>query len=504
MAYHPDLVKIQSASELVTQAKRLVRTGDQVTAYNMLSEAFRNIQAVLDQTQYREQLSQLYDEMGMGFYVCNDKNSSVEIFKRSISIDPNNLQARSHLRVALTTGEPRPAPQAPPVQQQPAQAPMPPPIPQPSMQPMPAQQMPQQPAAQPQPMPAPPSFPTRPSPPPQQPPQQAAYQPRASGPAPADFRKELLSQGTAFEQMGQTSEAIRCYTELITRAPYNIDGYKRLLKLKPNDVTILEKYTAALEKVELLEELVEVLYRLIDIDPKMEYLDKLKKVNPYDMKIQEVEKDLAIMHIELQDLAIGMRDRRISAHEVELFAEKLEAGEFDGVMFQKMLKFGDYTQEQLFRIGDRLFEMKRFTEASFALDKVLQDAPQDVTVWLYKGSTLFKTGNYEFALQCFDRATRIQPENVTAWLNRGIVLFWMEKFDDALAALDTALKNDQDESGAWYYKACCKANKKENVSALECLTKAIEKDASLKRLARSDAAFRQMREDKKFSILTME
>jgi len=496
LAYHPDLMKIQAASVIVTTAKRLVRTGDQAAAYSMLNEAFENVQMIPEQTPYREQLSQLYDEMGMGYYVCGDKNASVEIFKKSISIDPNNLQARSHLRVALTSGEikpsatPQPQPAAPPTQE-----------------PIPSTIQPQI-ASQPQPMPPPPSFPTRPSPTPQAapaPPAAPAAYPKQTTAAPhADFRKELLTQGTAFEQMGQTGDAIRCYTELISRAPYNIDGYKRLLKLKPNDVTILEKYCTALEKVELLEELVETLHKLIDIDPKMEYLDRLKKVNPYDMKIQEVGKDLAIMDIELQDLAIGMRDRRITAQEVEMFAERLDAGDFNFARFDKILKFGDYTQEQLFRIGDRLFEMKKFTEASHALDKMLQDAPHDVTVWLYKGSTLFKTGNYEFALQCFDRATRIQPENVTAWLNKGIVLFWMEKFEDALKALDTALKHDLDESGAWYYKACCKASQKDLVPAMECLTKAIEKDPSLKRLARSDAAFHQFREDKKFSILTME
>lgn len=493
MAYHPDLMKIQSASEIVTTAKRLVRTGDQAAAHSMLSEAFKNVQMVSDQTPYREQLSQLYDEMGMGFFVCGDKNASIEIFKKSISIDPNNLQARSHLRVALTGGEAKPAPAPQPT---PSAPPIPTTIPstiQPQVEP------------QPQPMPPPPAFPTRPSPPPQAAPAApAAYQRPATTEARVDFRKELLSQGTAFEQMGQTNDAIRCYTELISRAPYNIDGYKRLLKLKPNDVTILEKYCTALEKVELLEELVETLHKLIDIDPKMEYLDRLKKVNPYDMKIQEVEKDLTIMHIELQDLAIGMRNRRITAQEVEMFIEKLDVGDFDGAMFDKILKFGDYTQEHLFRIGDRLFEMKRFTEASHALDKMLQDAPGDVTVWLYKGSTLFKTGNYEFALQCFDRATRIQPENVTALLNKGIVLFWMEKFDDALKALDAALKYDPDESGAWYYKACCKASQKDFGPAMDCLIKAINKDPSFKRLARSDAAFHQFREDKKFSILTME
>jgi len=493
LAYHPDLMKINAASELVTSAKRLVRTGDQRQAYAMLSEAFRNVQAVPEQTPYREQLSAMYDEMGMGFYVCGDKNTSVDIFKRSISLDPNNLQARSHLRVAVTSGDARPASAQPVQPQQESQALIPP-----SVQPQYA------------PQPIPPTFPTRPSPPPQQASpvqqQQPAYRPppATAGPASSDFRKELLSQGMAYENMGQTGEAVRCYTELITKAPYNIDGYKHLLKIKPNDITLLEKYSLALEKVELLEELVETMHRLIDIDPKMEYLDRLKKVNPYDMKIKEVEKDVAIMNIELQDLAIGMRNRRITTSEVEAFTEKLDAGDFDPSMFDKILKSGDYTQEQLFRIGDRLFEMKRFAEASKGLDRILQDSPHDVTVWLYKGSTLFKTGSYEFALQCFERATKIQPENVTAWLNAGIVLFWMERFDDALKALDAALKYDQDESGAWYYKACCKASKKDVVAAMECLKTAISKDPSLKRLARSDAAFHQLREDKKFSIMLME
>jgi len=474
--HHPDYIKIQAASALITRAKQLVRSGDQISAYHLLSEAMRTLQDIPQQSQYYQYLSQIYDEMGMGFYVCNNRDLSIEMFKKAISIDPNNLQARSHLRVASTSAESAPPQASPPSPQTATQPPLPL----------------QGPGAQ----PVSPSFPARPQP--------EGVAPSAPAGAPVDFRKQLLMQGTAFEQMGQIDEAIRCYTELITRAPYNIEGYKRLLKLKPNDVALLEKYASALERVELLEELVEVLHRLIDLDPKIEYIDRLKKVNPYDMKIQEVEKDLAIMHIELQDLAFGMRTRRISASEVESFAENLESGEFDAAMFQRILKSGDYTQEQLFRIADRLFEMKKYNEASQALDKILQDAPDDVTVWLYKGSTLFKTGNYEFALQCFDRATRIQPDNVTAWLNKGIVLYWMERYDDAISALDTTLKYDPDEAGAWYYKACCKASQKDKDGALECLKKAIEKDPAMKRLARSDAAFREIREDKSFSVMIME
>lgn len=446
MAYQADRNRINWAKETVATAKRLVRAGDTGRAYSTLNEALNGLASITEPAPYLSEISQVYDELGMGFFVCGDAGRSIEMFKRAISLDPTNLVARSHLQIALRKG-------AGPAAAGPA------------------------------------------------PPTEASAPGRA---LPADFRKELLERGEAYERMGQTEEAISSYTELITRAPYNIDGYRRLLRLKPNDVEILEKYSRALEKVELWDELVETLHTLIDIDPRDEFLEKLRKVNPYDMKLQEVEKDLAIRQIELQDLALGMRTRRMTTEEVEAFLEDVEAGRFDKGRFEEMLRSGDYTQDQLFRLSDKMFEMKMFSEANRALDRILQDSPGDPTVWLYKGSTLFKTGNYEFALQCFDRATKIEPENATAWLNKGIVLFWMERYDEAIRALNTTLDLDPEEAGASYYKACCRANTQDPEGALSDLRSAIEKDPALKRLARSDAAFHSIRQEKEFTVITME
>ncbi|HLF07316.1 MAG TPA: tetratricopeptide repeat protein, partial [Thermoplasmata archaeon] len=338
------------------------------------------------------------------------------------------------------------------------------------------------------------------------PPQPAAPASQAQPAAPGDFRAELLQRGSAFELIGQTDAALSAYFELVTRAPYNIEAYKRILKFKPNDVAVLERYAKALEKIGMTGDLIEVVGRLVVIEPREEYVERLRALSPDDRRLKAAAAEPTIEEIELAEIVFEHRKRHqeMTAEQIDAFIERLDTGEFTPEELSKVLDHGDYTVDQLFRIADKLFELKKFNHASRVTDRILQEAPADPTTWLYKGSSLFKTGNYEFALQCFDRATRIEPENVTAWLNKGIVLFWMERYDEAIPSFDTVVRLDEHEGGAWFYKACIASTRKDPEKALELLGQAVRLQTTFKKLAKTDASFRGMQEMKEFIKLVAE
>jgi tetratricopeptide (TPR) repeat protein len=510
----------------VNNAKRLVQRGEKSVAFYNLSDAYGYISSVTNSDQMRSDLSRLYDEIGQGFFVCGSRDKSIEAFNKALETDPNNLAARSHLGVVAGKAgasqeykPPERSSPAPTADQPPDMAPV-------AVDKGAATKSPvtdissmgQAPPAAPASSPAlahlgpggsQPARPPGAAPAAAAPAQDIATVPAASAPAPAapgDFRAELLHRGTAFEQMGQTDSALAAYFELVTRAPFNIEGYRRILKHKPNDVAVLERYAKALEKIGMTGDLIDVLARLVEIEPKEEYVERLRALAPEHKLLRERDAEPSLEEIELAEIVLEHRRRHqeMSSEQVEAFIERLDGGEFTPEELSKVLDHGDYTVDQLFRIADKLFELKKFNHASRVTDRILQEAPADPTTWLYKGSSLFKTGNYEFALQCFDRATRIEAENTTAWLNKGIVLFWMERYDEAIPAFDTIIRLDEHEGGAWFYKSCISAIRKETEKALELLGQAVKLQPTFKKLAKTDASFRGMQEMKEFIRLVAE
>jgi len=67
---------------------------------------------------------------------------------------------------------------------------------------------------------------------------------------------------------------------------------------------------------------------------------------------------------------------------------------------------------------------------------------------MWKGSALYKEGNYEAALEAFS-----QTDTAQSWYNRGNTLAQMQQLDDAIAAYEEALKRQPDFSQAEQNKA---------------------------------------------------
>ena len=90
-----------------------------------------------------------------------------------------------------------------------------------------------------------------------------------------------------------------------------------------------------------------------------------------------------------------------------------------------------------------------------AVDKHLQDNPEDASAWNAKG--VFHAQKREFgeALRSLDRALQLDPNLAPAHTNRGRVLLALgpEKANDALRAFDSALKLTPDDVQILHDKA---------------------------------------------------
>ena len=106
-----------------------------------------------------------------------------------------------------------------------------------------------------------------------------------------------------------------------------------------------------------------------------------------------------------------------------------------------------------------------------AVDKHLEDNPDDASAWNAKG--VFHAQKQEFgeALRSIDRALQLDPNMAPAHTNRGRVLLALgpEKANDALKAFDSALKLTPDDIQILHDKASALHALGRNNEELDCV-----------------------------------
>jgi tetratricopeptide (TPR) repeat protein len=84
----------------------------------------------------------------------------------------------------------------------------------------------------------------------------------------------------------------------------------------------------------------------------------------------------------------------------------------------------------------------------------------------------------------------------------GVFLMNLGKYEEALKLFDKAIEKDPDHAKLLYFKASIYQSMGNTDKSLEFLKKSIQKDKYFKILAQNDADFEDLREDKKFKIIT--
>ena len=84
----------------------------------------------------------------------------------------------------------------------------------------------------------------------------------------------------------------------------------------------------------------------------------------------------------------------------------------------------------------------------------------------------------------------------------GVFLMNLGRYEDALKLFNKAIEKNPDHAKILYFMAAIYQSMGDTDQSLEFLKKSIQKDKYFKILAQNDSDFEDLREDKKFKILT--
>jgi len=169
--------------------------------------------------------------------------------------------------------------------------------------------------------------------------------------------------------------------------------------------------------------------------------------------------------------------------------------------YDKALKIKPDYHEAWYNRGNSLANLGRKVEAIASFDKAIEIKPDYHEAWYNRGNSLENLGRKVEAIASYDKALEIKPDNHEAWYNRGVALAYLGRYKEAIASYDKALKIKPDKHEAYYNKACCYALHNQIDLALEFLPKAIELDAKLLEMAKTDNDFDSIRDDPRFQTL---
>ena len=82
---------------------------------------------------------------------------------------------------------------------------------------------------------------------------------------------------------------------------------------------------------------------------------------------------------------------------------------------------------------------------------MIENNPNFVDAWFYKGNAFILLGNYEGALEAYDTAIKIDPKHYM-WRNKGTVLLFLYKFVEAIEAFDVAIEINPQDDESWNNK----------------------------------------------------
>ena len=159
--------------------------------------------------------------------------------------------------------------------------------------------------------------------------------------------------------------------------------------------------------------------------------------------------------------------------------------------------------------GLYLFKMGRYEEAINNYNEA-REMESKISVnyaWASyeKGRALVALGLYEDALRSYDKALKLGLGfGEQSWYGKGQIYFELGRYDKALESFNASIHFCSDNVDAYYQIARIKARQKDSKRCLDNLQKAIDKSyekEDLKRLARDEIDFKNLKKNKRFTDL---
>ena len=130
--------------------------------------------------------------------------------------------------------------------------------------------------------------------------------------------------------------------------------------------------------------------------------------------------------------------------------------EKDLLLIYSLNDFRLYINRELLRVNSEQKILKEkennFVYEDEDYDDYAEDNDDDIAMWIDRGISLYKTGDYEGAIRCCDKALEIDPADTFAMTKKGAILCSRKNFEEALKYFDKALEIDNDDD----YALLCK------------------------------------------------
>lgn len=153
--------------------------------------------------------------------------------------------------------------------------------------------------------------------------------------------------------------------------------------------------------------------------------------------------------------------------------------------------------EEKYKKGYDAFHSRKYENAIKIENEVIAEDKNFYKAYSIKGIALCFNGNYEEGMKDIDKALEINPDYGYGRFNKALAYELYRHYDEALMWYDKALAV---ESYIWSYygKASIYGRRGDIENTVKYLKIAIDMDASVKKLAKEERDFNNVRESKEF------
>ena len=107
-------------------------------------------------------------------------------------------------------------------------------------------------------------------------------------------------------------------------------------------------------------------------------------------------------------------------------------------------------------------------------NNTIENFPDFIGGYLYKGITLYKMNRESEAIHCLDKALEIDNKNENAYLYKGICLFNLGLYDKSITNFNKVIILNPLKEDSYYYRAMAYSNMKDEGNAISDYKKALE------------------------------
>lgn len=252
--------------------------------------------------------------------------------------------------------------------------------------------------------------------------------------------------GIRAQRMGQTSYAIKCFTEaLAIQNDFETMGYLVTAYISNHD----------------FDEAFELANRMVELEPDIAsaYLTRVNVLFLMDKEDEAIADCLRVIELDENNPAAWFL----------LGKAKKATKDFTGAIadLTKVISIkDDFIDAHLLR-AEVLMEMNQPKDALSDIEKAIELAPEEETIYLLRGQIHEKLDNFSAAVDDYQQVLELNPFNTDAFLSLATLLINTGKIAEAITCLDEVVELKPDFAKAYSERARAKELKGDATGAKE-------------------------------------